>query len=567
MNRTTTSLAVLGAVLGLVGCTAEVASGPNSPAASVPGGSGAGGSSTTVPDPQPEGLVIGTHVIHRLTRTEYANTIRDLLGTSLMSLESLPPDTGGEGFSKTSLSQASSTNTLQAYEAASNEVIETVFKDPALKGQLVTCDLATGTACVRSTLEAFLPKAWRRPVEAAEVDRLLVLADTEAQAGGSAEEQLKLTLRAALTSVKFLYLLEKDPNPADTTPHKLSDYELASRLSYFLWSSMPDTDLMSLAAQGKLQDDTVLAQQVTRMLADPIKGAAMTNVFAAEWVHLQVIPEKQPDRTLFPMVDDALKQSMIQQTTTFFQDLLTSGAPVSNLVASDYTFVDAGLASLYGLPAPQGPGFVKTSLTGTTRIGGILGQSSILMQFASQVRSSAVKRGAWVLESVLCAPAPPPPPDVAAASAAQEMDPEFQAKVAQQTWRERLAEHREPSSCAVCHNMIDPIGLALENYDAVGQYRTMDVGKVIDASGELVPGDTSTAFTDAFGMTALLAKDDRVASCIAQKLLTFALTRSPTTSEINYVSALTAGNSDALGNVITKVVTGNPFRYRVGAGL
>jgi hypothetical protein len=557
------SLAVLGAALGLVGCTAEIGSGPSGT-----GGSEAGpGPVAMTPEPQPEGLVIGTHVIHRLTRTEYANTIRDLLGASLVSLDTLPPDSGADGFSKTSISQASSTNTLQAYEAASNEVIETVFKDPTLKGQLVTCDLSTGTACLRSTLEAFLPKAWRRPADAAEVDRLLLLADTEAQAGGSAEEQLKLALRAALTSVKFLYLIEKDPNPADTTPHKLSDYELASRLSYFLWSSMPDGDLTALAAQGTLQDDAVLAQQVTRMLADA-KGAAMTNVFAAEWVHLQVIPEKQPDATLFPMVNDALKQSMIQQTTTFFQDLLSSGAPVANLVASDYTFVDAGLASLYGLPAPQGPGFVRTSLVGTNRIGGILGQSSILMQFASQVRSSAVKRGAWVLESVLCAPSPPPPADVAAASMAQEMDPEFQARVAQQTWRERLEEHRaQSSSCAVCHNMIDPIGLGLENYDAVGQYRTMDVGKVIDASGQLDANDPSTAFTDAFGMTALLAKDNRVASCIAQKLLTFALTRAPTASEIDYVSALTAGNSDALGNVITKVVTGNPFRFRVGAGL
>jgi hypothetical protein len=561
--------AMFGVALGLLGCTGELAlPGSNGSNGSSAGGATGGGPLIDqTPIVTPQGLVVGTTVIHRLTRAEYANTVKDLLGASLASLDTLPADIGGEGFSKTSVSQASAANTVQAYEAASTEVVEAVFKDPSLKGRLVTCDLSTGTACIRSTLETFLPKAWRRPVEAAEVDRLMALADTEAQAGGPAEEQLKLALRAALLSAKFLYLVEKDPDPASVAPHKLSAYELASRLSYFLWSSMPDAELTALAAQGNVDNDSALAQQVTRMLADPDKGAAITNVFAAEWVQLQAIPLKQPDPMMFPIVNEALKQSMVKQTTMFFQDLVTNGGTVASLVASDYTFIDAGLAKLYGLPAPQGSGFVKTSLTGTTRIGGILGQSSILMQFASQVRSSAVKRGAWVLDNLFCSPIPPPPPDVAAAAMADEMDPEFLAKAASQTWRERLAEHRAATKCAVCHDFIDPIGLALESYDAVGQYRTMDVGKVIDASGQLKAGDPSTAFTDAFGMTALLAKDHRVASCMAQRLLTFGLTRALNTTEIDYLSGLTSGNGDSVTSVITKVVTSTPFRARSGAGL
>jgi len=534
--------------------------GPTGGAGGGPATTGGGGTGPGV------NLLVGTSVIHRLTRTEYANTVRDLLGAALASLDTLPPDTGGDGFSKTSVSQGSSANTLLAYEAASSELVETVFKDPTLKGQLVTCDLSTGATCIKSTLQTFLPKAWRRPVEAAEVDRLMALADTEAKAGGSVEEQLKLALRASLTSANFLYLIEKDPNPADTEPHNLADYELASRLSYFLWSSMPDPELTSAAAQGKIQDDATLTEQVTRMLADR-KGAAMTNVFAAEWVELQTIPAKQPDPTMFPMVNDALKQSMVQQTTTFFQDLLTNGGTLSNLVASEYTFVDAGLASLYGLPVPKGTGFVKTSLVGTTRIGGILGQSSILMQFASQVRPSAVKRGAWVLDNLLCTPSPPPPPDVAAANMANDMDPAYLARVAMQTAREHLAEHRAQPKCAVCHNSIDPIGLSLENYDAVGQYRTMDVGKPIDPSGQLDPTDPNTKFADARGMAEFLAKDNRVASCVAQKLLTFALTRTPNETEIAYSGRRTSGNSGTLANVITAVVTGTPFRMRRGAGL
>jgi hypothetical protein len=567
-----TPLAVVGLALGLLGCTGELTADGPTTVDGVNGGNGVGaasGGTTTNPDPvvPPQGLVVGTTVIHRLTRVEYANTIRDLLGVSLASLDTLPADIGGEGFSKISTSQASAANTIQAYEAASNEVVENVFKDASLKARLISCDLATGSACIRSTLETLLPKAWRRPVEAAEVDRLMALADSEAAAGGSAEEHLKLALRAVLLSAKFLYLIEKDPDPASTAPHKLSGYELANRLSYFLWSSMPDAELTALAAQGKVDDDAALIQQVGRMLADPDKGAAITDVFAAEWVNLQAVPSKQPDPTLFAIVDEALKQSMVQQTTMFFHDLVTKGGAVANLVASEYTFVDAGLAKLYGLPAPQGSGFVKTSLTGTTRIGGILGQSSVLMQFASQVKSSAVKRGVWLLDNILCSPIPPPPDTVAEAIMAEEKDPEFLAKVATQTARERLAEHRARPDCAVCHDHIDPIGLALESYDAVGQYRTMDVGKVIDASGQLNRNDPSTAFTDAFGMTALLAKDNRVASCMAQRLLTFGLTRALNASEIEYVSGLPSGNSDSVASVITKVVTSTPFRARSGAGL
>jgi hypothetical protein len=567
-----TFLGVVGVTLGLFGCTGELTGDGPAMAGGVNAGNGpgaAGGGPATVPNPvvPPEGLVIGTTVIHRLTRIEYANTIRDLLGVSLASLDTLPPDIGDEGFSKISTSQASAPNTIQAYESASNEVVENVFKDPMLKGRLVTCDLSTGSACIRSTLETFLPKAWRRPVETPEVDRLMALADSEAKAGGSAEEQLKLALRAALLSAHFLYLIEKDLAPASTDPHKLSAYELANRLSYFVWSSMPDADLTALAAQGKIDDEATLAQQVARMLADPEKGAAITDVFAAEWVHLEGVPLKQPDATLFKMVDDALKQSMVRQTKMFFQDLVSSGGAITNLVASDYTFVDAGLAKLYGLPAPQGSGFVKTTLTGTTRIGGILGQSSFLMQFANQVRSSAVKRGDWLLANILCSPMPPPPNAVAEAIMAEEKDPEFLAKVATQTARERLAEHRARPDCAACHDFIDPIGLALESYDAVGQYRTMDVGKVIDASGQLKANDPSTAFSDAFGMAALLAKDDRVASCMAQRLLTFGLTRKLNASELEYVRGLTSGNSDSVAGVITKVVTSTPFRARSGAGL
>jgi len=296
----------------------------------------------------------------------------------------------------------------------------------------------------------------------------------------------------------------------------------------------------------------------------------MSSSFATEWLQLAAVVPAQPDSTMFPMVTDALKQSMVQQTTTFFQYMLSTGAPMSDLVASDYTFVDAGLAKLYGLPVPTGAGFNKVSLAGTTRIGGVLGQASFLMQYASQVRPSAVKRGAWVLNNLLCAPAPPPPAAVLTANAANEMDPAFVAKVAMETAREHLAEHRANPACGACHDRIDPLGLGLENFDAVGQYRAADTiagNKPIDASGQLVTNDPTTRFSDARGMTQVLAKDNRVASCVGQLLLTFALTRAPEDGEVAYTASRLSGNSDTLAKAITEVATGAPFRQRVSAGL
>ena len=559
LNRYVTT-ATLGALLGLVSCTGVIGRDLGTGTET----SGTGGIGGDIKPPKE--LIVGTSILHRLTRTEYTNTVRDLLGATLSSVATLPSDDGADGFTKASLTQSSSTNTLQGFEAASAELVQSVFSDAALKGQLVRCDLSAGNACIRPTLEAFLPKAWRRPVQPAEVDRLMALADTEAKAGGGAEEQLKLALRAALTSANFLYLVERDSDPSDTKPHDLNDYELASRLSYFVWSSMPDDTLTAAAASGKLQDEAAIVGQVTRMLADR-KGSAMTSAFAAEWAQLQTVPTHTVDAEMFSMVDTALKNSMVQETSTFFQDLLSSGGPLRNLIAADYTFVDAGLAKLYGLSAPKDTGFVKTSVAGTTRIGGLLGHASILMQFAGTQKTSPVKRGAWVLDQLLCQPSPPPPPEVTVAIDAQAKDPAFQAKVAGQTWRERLAEHRAPRSCAVCHNRIDPIGLGLENYDAVGQYRTMDVGKPIDATGQLDPNDENTKFADARGLVGLLSNDDRVASCLGEKMLTFALARHPTDAEVEYMTGRISGNGDTLANIIAKVVTSTPFRVRSGAGL
>lgn len=541
--------------LGLA-CTADVQ--PGNPAAtggssSLGGSAGAGGTAVVGPTSN----AVGQGVVRRFTHTEYNNTVRALLGTTLTPADAFPGDVGADGFDNASGPQTVVANHLTAFEGGSDKLIEAAFLDPAQRARLVTCDLATGDACVRASLEAFLPRAWRRPVQAAEVDRLMALAASEALAGGSPEEQLKLALRGALTSAHFMYRVELDPDPTSPVPHPLSSYELASRLSYFLWSSMPDDELFATAAQGSLQDDAVLGQQVTRMLADP-KGVAMAEVFAGQWLQLSKLPGHDPKADVFPNITAELKVSMAHETKLFFQDLLQTGGAISSLVGASHTFLNGTLAQHYGL-APGAADFARVSVEGTNRLGGVLGHGSILMVTSGLTKTSAVKRGAWVLDNLLCTPPPAPPADIMDEILAKQE--EVEANNPDQTQREFLAAHRADPKCAGCHNLIDPVGLAFENYDAVGRYRDMDHGVAINAAGILSDG---TAFQNSRELAAILAQNPSLAQCVAKKLFTFALARAPGAEDEAHLLQLTAGNADSLVGVLGKLVSSTPFRYRRG---
>jgi hypothetical protein len=386
----------------------------------------------------------------------------------------------------------------------------------------------------------------------------MTLAAAEALAGGTPEEQLKLALRGALTSVHFMYRVELDPDPTSPAPHPVSSHELANRLSYFLWSSMPDDELFALAAQGTLQDDAVLAEQVTRLLADP-RGVAMAEVFAAQWLQLNKLPTHEPKVDVFPNITAELKASMAQETKLFFQDLLKSGGPISSLVGANHTFLNGTLAQFYGLPAASSAEFARVGVEGTNRLGGVLGHGSFLMVTSGLTKTSAVKRGAWVLGNLLCTPPPSPPPELmddilAKAQEVEELDPD-------QTQREFLAKHRADPTCAGCHNYIDPVGLGFENYDGVGRYRDMDHGAPIDASGKLVDG---TTFQNARELAGILAQSPDLARCVSKKLFTFALGRAPGAEDEPHLTALAAGNADPFVGVLTKLVSSAPFRYRRG---
>ena len=540
-----------GALLPLgLACTAEVKAGNNAQNGSA-GGAGVGG--TTMP----AASSIGQGVVRRLTHTEYNSTVQALFGTTLMPADAFPGDVGADGFDNASGPQTVVANHLTAFEDASTKLVDAAFFDPTQRARLVACDLTTGDACVRASLEAFLPRAWRRPVQPAEVDRLMALAATEALVGGSTEEQLKLALRGVLTSAHFMYRVELDPDPASPVPHPLSSYELASRLSYFLWSSMPDDELFAVAAQGTLQDDAVLGGQVARLLADP-KGLAMAEVFAAQWLQLTKLPGHEPKADLFPTITLELKASMAQETKLFFQELLQSGGAISSLVGANHTFMNGALAQHYGLPAASAD-FARVSVEGTNRLGGVLGHASVLMLTSGLTKTSAVKRGAWVLDNLLCTPPPAPPADIMDEILAKQQ--EVEALDPNQTQREFLSKHRADPKCGACHKLIDPVGLAFENYDAVGRYRDMDHGVPIDAAGMLADG---SAFQNARELAAIMAQNPSLAQCVAKKLFTFALGRTPGAEDEAHLQALTTSNADPLGRVLTKLVSSTPFRYRRG---
>jgi hypothetical protein len=483
-----------------------------------------------------------------MTRTEYDNTTRDLLGVDIHPASLFPPDVGAFGFDNAATSQSLSASHLEAFEQGSEKVVTAWAAAPALRSRVLTCDIAQA-ACMRTALEGFVPKAWRRPAQPAEIDRLIALAQTEK---GTPEAQLELALRGVLTSPHFIFLVERDPEPRSLAVHRLTGHELATRMSYFLWSSMPDDKLF--AAAGMLQDDATLKAQITRMLADG-KAKALLDEFAAQWFDLPSLVDHEVDAKLSPTVTPALIGDMQQETKLFFQDLLNNGGAVRSLLVSDFTFLSPALATHYKLPAPAGTGFSRVNVAGTTRLGGVLGHASILTSTSAADVTRPVKRGEWVLTNILCTPPPPPPPGV------NTQLPPADADAGLATTRDRLAVHRAEPMCASCHNSLDPVGLGLENYDAVGAYRATDHGKPVDPAGRLPNG---LEFKNGPELAQRLADDPQMAACALEKLFTYALGRAPAPEDAWHIQTIAAKNADPVRDVLTRLILSDAFRSRRG---
>ncbi len=477
-------------------------------------GPGGGGTTST---PATQATDPGRVTLHRLNRAEYDNTVRDLLGTTQHPAQDFPIDDRGSGFDNMADVLTLSPLHLSVYLSAAKAIVSEALGNATQRAAFVTCDVAAqGDACARQVLKAFAYRAWRRPPTDSELERLAAVSAVAIQNGDGYEQGLSLALRAVLLSPHFVFRVELDPDPASPTPHPLTPYELASRLSYFLWSSTPDATLLQSAESGALANPATLKEQATRLLADARSHALVDN-FAGQWLHLRAIDTLQPDPTTFPNVDAALLTAMRQESERLFQDIAFQGAPLLQLLNANYTYVNDRLASHYGLPAVGSAELVKVDLSASLERGGFLSQAGFLTLTSHPDRTSPVVRGKWVMDELLCASVPPPPPDVNLAAVAM-------AKEEGLTQRQALERHRADPKCIACHQLMDPIGLGLENYDAIGVYRTMDAGLVIDAAGSLPNGDT---FAGAKELSARIAANPDFARCAARKLYTYALGRPP----------------------------------------
>jgi mono/diheme cytochrome c family protein len=413
-------------------------------------------------------------------------------------------------------------------------------------------------AAARKILASLLRRAYRRPITDRDVQGVFDLykkARTEATTDGF-NAGIEMALSAVLVSPEFLFRVEQDPpGLAPNTPYRITDLQLASRLSFFLWSSIPDDELLDVAAAGKLHDPAVLERQVKRMLADSRSRALVTN-FAAQWLRLRNLDSITPDMRVFPDFDDNLRQAMREETELFFESILREDRSALDLLRANYTYVNERLAKHYGIPHVYGSRFRRIELDEDSGRGGLLRQASILMVTSYATRTSPVIRGKFVLDSLLGLPPPPPLPDVPALK-----DNTVDGNL---TVRKRLAEHRTNAVCASCHNLMDPIGLSMEKFDAIGRRRNSEAGIPIDASGGLPDG---SRFEDLAGLEkALLSRPDIFVGTFAEKLLTYALGRGVEYYDAPAIRAIvrdSRAHDYRVSSLVLGIVKSAPFQMRM----
>jgi mono/diheme cytochrome c family protein len=429
----------------------------------------------------------------------------------------------------------------------------------------------TEEACASRILSTVARRAYRQAVSDADLQRLLTFYKTGRQQG-SFETGIQLALQRILASPKFVFRAERDPaDLAPGTVHRVPDVDLASRLSFFLWSSIPDDELLTLALQGRLGAPGVLERQVRRMLADP-RAQALVDNFGSQWLHLRNLQNAVPNSTEFPDFDDNLRQAFDQEARLFFQSIVREDRNVLELLTADYTFVNDRLAKHYGMPYVSGSQFRRVTLTDETRRG-LLGKGAVLMATSHADKTSPVLRGKWILENLLGTPPPPPPANV---PPLEEKGKDGKPR----TMREQMEAHRANPVCATCHKIMDPLGLALENFDAVGAWRTRDhglppsplsaphtrrdLGAPIDASSQLADGsqvDGAVALRKA-----LLARPEVIVGTVTEKLLTYALGRGLTAADMPAVRAIVrqaGANNYKFSAIVLGISSSTPFQMRV----
>jgi hypothetical protein len=409
--------------------------------------------------------------------------------------------------------------------------------------------------CAARILAAVIRRAYRRPVEDEDLETPLGLF-REARADGNFDAGIEAALSAVLVNPRFLFRIERDPRDARPgTAYAIDDFELASRLSFFLWSSIPDDELLDLAERGEVRRPEILGQQARRMLADERSRSLVVN-FADQWLYLRNLDAVSPDMRLFPDFDDNLRQAMRQETELFFESIVREDRSVLDLIRADDTFLNERLAKHYGIPHVYGSRFRRVQLDEGSRRGGLLRHGSILAVTSYATRTSPVLRGHWVLKNLVGAPPPPPPPGVPALE-----ENTFDSTL---SVRERLQQHRADEACAACHNAMDPLGFALENFDAVGRWRDVEFGDPVDAAGAFLDG---REFVGPAGLEqALLDRPELFVGTLTEKLLTFALGRGVEYYDAPAVRKIVAAARDSnyrFSALVDGIVASTPFQMRM----
>ncbi|KYG66077.1 hypothetical protein AZI86_03145 [Bdellovibrio bacteriovorus] len=448
--------------------------------------------------------------IFRMNKGEYTNTVADLFGVPESVADNFPPDNDGEMFANSAaqLAYASSAQ-IEQYLYAAEKIVETVFSTN--KALIMTCN-ATSTApatCAANIIDAWTPKILRRPLDSAERAKLLAMVPTTSGVSATDfEAGIQTALVAALFSPHFLYRTVESSSGAIS---ELNNYEFATRLSYFLWSSTPDAELLNLAKNGTIKQQAQLKTQIARMLASP-KAKRLTQNFASRWIGLSRISQRVPDATVYPNYKPSLRTAFEAETRTFFENMFSQNRSLTEIISADYTYVNEELSKHYGIGGVVGTQFQKVSIANTPRRG-LASHGSVLMMTSHTDDSSVIQRGKWIMQNLMCDPPPPPPPNVGDSSSLHDMT---------LTKRQQLEVHRNNASCFSCHARMEPLGFGLENFDAIGAWRTSFNGKPVDNAGALPDG---SPFNNPEMLVAYLQSTKAFDQCISKYLMTYAMAR------------------------------------------
>ncbi|MEP6756261.1 MAG: DUF1592 domain-containing protein [Chthonomonadales bacterium] len=528
---------------------------------------------SVVPEP-------GPNVLRRLTRYEYDRTLSALIGLEVKSSEDvgMPADTTSSHFDNLAVNLNVPPSLLEKYENQADHVLERLVGDE--KGRVT--EIGDHWAAQKSHDEIFLKKqlngattrdaadqilqrfatiAYRRPVAANELEPMLRLFELGQKRAMSFEKSVALSLKAIMLSPNFLFRMERDApeSPAGgVTP--VDDVALASRLSYFLWSSPPDAELMKVAESKHLGQPAEYEKQIIRMLADP-KAKALTENFAGQWLQIRNLPKARPSQEFFPTFDSSLREAMYNETSMFFDNLRTANRPVLDLLESDYTFLNDNLAKHYGVAGVTGEKLRLVKLKPEDHRGGMLGMGSVLSMTSHTYRTSPTLRGKWILEVIFGTPPPPPPPGVSQIA--------NEAGLAKKgtTFRELMVTHASQPACAGCHKFIDPMGFTLENYDAIGRWRTKQGDKPLDASGQLPTGEKLNGVDELKDL--VVKRKPQFVRNMAEQMLVYAIGRETISTDKPALDRIVKNYADdwySFQRLVLEVANSAPFRYRHNSG-